>query len=110
MTDQAPHPTPRPNGLGAVLLRLAAGLMILIAGLAVVLVLPMILVLNAMGDGANAGWTLYLWVGIVFLVSVCSVVAGLRIMDNPRPGNIALLAGIAIAAFFSFPPFWYAGP
>ena len=49
MSDEAPHPTPPRTGAGAMVLRASLWLLVLVAGLAVVLVLPMILVLNATG-------------------------------------------------------------
>ena len=108
MSDQAPHPTgPRP-GAAAMLLRLVIWLFILLAGVAAVIVLPMILVLSAMGDGRPSHWSVYIWVPLVFLASLWAVVRGLRSMDDPRPRLIGLLTVIALAAFLSFPPFWLA--
>ena len=108
MSEQAPHPTgPRP-GAGAMALRLVLWLFIALAGLAAVIVLPMILVLNAMGGGRPAGWPLYVWLPVVFLAALWSIVRGLQAMDDPRPRLVGLLAGIAVIAFLSFPPFWLA--
>jgi len=106
MSDAAPHPTPPRTGAGATALRLALWLFVLLAGLAVVLVLPMILVLNAMGGGRPGLWPLYVWVPVVFLASVGAVVGGLRAMAHPRLRTVAILALLALVAFFSFPPFW----
>jgi hypothetical protein len=106
MSDEAPHPTPPRTGAAATTLRLLLWLFILLAGLAVVLVLPMILVLNAVGSGRPGIWPLYVWVPVVFLVSVCALVGGLRAMAHPRLKIVALLAALAILAFFSFPLFW----
>ena len=106
MSGEAPHPTGPRTGAGATALRLLLWLFVLLAGLAVVLVLPMILVLNAMGGGRPGIWPLYLWLPVVFLASVYAVVRGLRAMADPRLKVVAALAVLAIIAFFSFPPFW----
>ena len=106
MTDEAPHPTGPRLGAGPALLRLLLWLFVLLAGLAVVLILPMILVLTAMGDARPGLWPVYLWVPVSFLAALYSVVSGLQAMADPRPRRVALLAGIALVAFFSFPPFW----
>jgi hypothetical protein len=105
MSDEAPHPTGPRRGAGATALRLAIWLFILLAGLSVVIILPMIIVLAATGGGR---WPVFVWGPLVFLAALYSVVSGLQAMDHPRPRRVALLAGIALAAFFSFPPFWYA--
>jgi hypothetical protein len=106
MSDAVPHPTGPRTGAGAVALRLLLWLFILLAGLTVVIVLPMIIVLGAIGGQAR--WPVFVWGPLVFLAALWSVVTGLRAMDDPRLGRVALLAGIALVAFFSFPPFWYA--
>ncbi|HTU10219.1 MAG TPA: hypothetical protein VMG08_04905 [Allosphingosinicella sp.] len=107
MTEAAPHPTPR--GAGAMALSLLAGLFVAIAALTVMLALPLIVVLTAMGgEGRPAGWPVYLWAAFVFAAAFWSVVTGMRVMDDPSWRRIGLLAGIALLAFFSFPPFWYA--
>ena len=106
MSDAAPHPTGPRTGAGATLLRLVIWACSLRAGLAVVIVLPMIMVLGAMGGAAR--WPVFVWGAIVFLAALYSVVSGLQAMAQPRAGRVALLAGIAVVAFFSFPPFWYA--
>lgn len=106
MSDAAPHPTGPRTGAGATAQRLVIWAFILLAGLAAVIVLPMIMVLGAIGG--NARWPVFVWAGIVFLASLYAVVSGLQAMPDPRPRRIALLAGIALVAFFSFPPFWYA--
>jgi ABC-type antimicrobial peptide transport system permease subunit len=48
-------------------------------------------------------------VPVVFLASIYTVIAAMAAMDDPRLGRIVLLFGIAIIAFFSFPPFWLSG-
>lgn len=106
MSDEAPHPVGPRTGAGATTLRVLLWLFVLLAGLAVVLVLPMILVLNAVGGGRPGLWPLYLWVPLVFLASVYAVVSGLRAMADPKFSTVAALAVLAIIAFFSFPPFW----
>jgi hypothetical protein len=106
MSEEAPHPTGPRTGAGAVALRLVLWLFVLLAGFAVVIVLPMIIVLGAMGG--NARWPIFVWASIVFLAALYSLVTGLRGMDDPRVRRIVLLAGIALVAFFSCPPFWYA--
>ena len=108
MSGEAPHPTGPRTGAAAMLLRLCIWLFILLAGLAVVLVLPMILVLTALGEARPGIWPVYVWVPVVFLAALYSVVSGLQAMADPRPRRVALLAGIALAAFLSFPPFWLA--
>ena len=110
MSDAAPHPTPRRTGAGALVLTLLAGLLVVLAALTLMLVLPLIVVLTAMGESGTGGWPVYLWAALVFAAGFWSVVTGLRMIDDPRRGPIVLLAGVAILAFFSFPPFWYAGP
>lgn len=106
MSDETPHPTGPRTGAGATTLRVLLWLLVLLAGLAVVLILPMILVLNAVGGGRPGIWPLYVWVPVVFLASVYAVVSGLRAMADPRLSTVAALAVLAIIAFFSFPPFW----
>ena len=107
MSEAAPHPTGPTRGTGALLLRLFIWLFVLLAGFAMVIVLPMILVLTAMaGEGRPGHWSVYVWVPIVFLAALYSVVRGLQAMAHPRPRKVALLGGIALAAFLSFPPFW----
>lgn len=106
MNDPAPHPTGPRTGTSATLLRTLLWLFVLLAGFAVVLVLPMILVLTAMGGGRPGLWPVYVWVPVVFLASVYAVVRGVRAMADPKLGIVAALAVLAIIAFFSFPPFW----
>ena len=106
MSDEAPHPVGPRTGAGAATLRVFLWLFVLLAGLAVVLVLPMILVLTATGGGRPGIWPVYVWVPVVFLASVYAVIAGLRAMTDPRLGTVAALAVLTIIAFFSFPPFW----
>ena len=108
MSDEVPHPTGPRTGADAVALRLLLWLFILLAGLTVVIVLPMIVVLGAMGG--NARWPVFVWGALVFLAALYSVVTGLRAIDQPRLKRVALLVGIALVAFLSFPPFWYAEP
>ncbi len=108
MTEEAPHPVGPRRGAGATLLRLLLWLLVLLAGLTAVIVLPMILVLTATGEARPGLWTVYLWVPVIFLAALYAVVSGLQAMADPRPGRVALLAGLAIAAFLSFPPFWLA--
>lgn len=111
MTDAAPHPTPRPGGPIVLLLQILAGLIVALAGLSAVIVLPFVLLATAMGDDGGHGpaWPIYIWVPLVFLASIYTVISGLRQMDDPRLGRIAILFGIATIAFFSFPPFWLSG-
>jgi hypothetical protein len=112
MSDAAPHPTPRRGGPGVLLLQLLAGLLVALAGLTVMVVLPFVLLLTAMGNDGGHGpatWPVYIWVPAVFLAGIYVVISGLGQMDDPRLGRIALLFGIAIVAFFSFPPFWLSG-
>ena len=106
MSDESPHPTGTRTGAGAVALRLVVWLFVLLAGLTVVFVLPTIIVLGAIGG--NARWPVLVWASIVFLAALYSVVTGLRGIDDPRIRRVALLAGIALVAFFSCPPFWSA--
>ena len=106
MSDPAPHPTGPRTGSRATMLRMLLWLFVLLAGFAVVIVLPMILVLTAMGGARPGIWPVYVWVPIVFLASVYAVVSGMRAMADPKFRTIAALAVLAIIAFFSFPPFW----
>jgi hypothetical protein len=110
MSDAAPHPAEPRGGAGAFLQRLAIALLILLAGFAATFVLPAIIVLTATGERAGASWPIYVWAPFVFLASIWSVITGVRLLDDPRFGRIALLAGVALAAFFSFPPFWLVEP
>ena len=109
MSDAAPHPVGPRTGAAATTLRLLLWLFVLLAGFAVVLVLPMLLVMNAMGGGRPGIWPLYVWLPIAFLTCVYAVVAGMRAMADPRLKTVAALAVLAIIAFFSFPPFWLPG-
>jgi hypothetical protein len=111
MSDGAPHPSPREGGLGMLLLQLLAGLIVLLAGLTVVFVLPFVLVITAMGNasGAHIVWPVYLWVPAVFFGGIYTIVVGLGEMGDPHGRRILLLLGLAIIAFFSFPPFWLSG-
>jgi hypothetical protein len=111
MSDAPPHPSPRPHGVGPFLLTLLAGLLVLLAGLTVVVVLPFILVLTAMGGdgGGGVAWPIYVWVPAVFLAGVFTIIAGLRVIGDPRPRPVLLLIILAMAAFMSFPPFWLSG-
>lgn len=106
MSDEAPHPVGPRTGAGVTLLRALLWLFVLLAGLAVILVLPMILVLNATAGGRPGLWPLYVWVPLVFLASVYAVVRGLRAMADPHLRTVAALFVLAIIAFFSFPLFW----
>lgn len=106
MSDEAPHPIGPRTGAGVTALRILLWLFVLLAGLAVVVVLPMILVLNVAAGGRPGIWPLYLWVPVVFLASVYAVVRGLRAMADPRLRTVAALAVLATVAFFSFPLFW----
>jgi hypothetical protein len=106
MSEAAPHPTGPRTGTRATVLRLLLWLFVLLAGLAVVLVLPMILVLTATAGGRPGIWPVYVWVPVVFLASVYTVVSGMRAMANPKLRTVAAMAVFAIIAFFSFPPFW----
>ncbi len=109
MTDAAPHPTPRSSGPGALLLIVLAALLALVAGLVVVVVLPFVLVLTIMGGTISPAWPIYLWIVVAFLAGIYTIRAGLAGTDDPRTGRILRLLGIALIAFFSFPPFWLSG-
>jgi len=108
MTDAAPHPVGPRTGARATTLRLLLWLFVLLAGFAVVIILPAILVLTAMGDARPGGWPVYLWVAVFFLAGLYSVVNGLQAMADPRARSVWLLAAIALTAFLSFPLFWLA--
>jgi hypothetical protein len=108
MSDEAPHPTEPRGGAGAFVQRLVIGLLILVAGFAAAFVLPAITVLTATGERGGASWPIYVWAPFVFLASIWSVIIGVQSLDDPRFRQIALLLGVALAAFFSFPPFWFA--
>jgi hypothetical protein len=107
MSSEAPHPVGPRTGAGPALLRLLLWLFVLLAGLAVVLVLPMILVLTALGEARPGNFGVYVWVPLAFLTALFSVVSGLQAMADPRPRTVALLAGVALLVFLTFPPFWF---
>jgi hypothetical protein len=108
MTGEAPHPTEPRSGAGAFVQRLLIGLQILVAGFAAAFVLPALTVLTATSERGGASWPVYVWVPFVFLASIWSVIVGIQALDDPRFRQIALLLGVALVAFFSFPPFWFA--
>jgi hypothetical protein len=107
MNGEAPHPVGPRTGAGPAFLRLLLWLFVLLAGLAVVLVLPMILVLTALGEARPGNFGVYVWVPFAFLAALFSVISGLQAMADPRPRMVALLAGLALLAFLTFPPFWF---
>lgn len=108
MTDEAPHPTEPRGGGGAFAQRLVIGTLILVGGFAAVFVLPAIIVLTATGERSGSSWSIYVWASFAFLAAIWSVITGVQSLDDPRVGRIALLIAVAIIAFFSFPPFWFA--
>lgn len=109
MSDEAPHTVRRPRTAGGRVLAVVAGLLVGLGGFAAALVLPTLTVLTAMGEQAQASWPIYVWAPFAFLAALWLVIGGVQAMDEPHFGRVALLIGIAILAFFSFPPFWYAG-
>ena len=100
---------------GAMLLIGVAGLLVLIAGLAIVFVLPIALIFIAMGYevGPAAGignWFFIPWFPLAFAACFYLLVAGFEAVSEPRPGIVARMLGVALLAFFTFPPFLFPLP
>jgi len=97
---------------GAWLLIGVAGLLVLIAGLAILFVLPAALIFVAMayeiGPAAGIGnWFFFLWFPLAFAAAFYLLVAGLEAVNEPRLGIVSRMLGVAILAFFTFPPFLF---
>jgi len=100
---------------GAWLLIGVAGLLVLIAGLAILFVLPATLVIVAMGYevGPAAGvgnWLFFLWFPLAFAAAFYLLVAGFEAVNAPRFGIVSRMLGVALLAFFTFPPFLFPAP
>jgi len=110
VSEAVPHPSSRPGGAGPLLLRLLAGLLVLLGALCAALFVPFILLIAATATPRElapgiAPWTIYLWCLFAFFASTFMVMAGIGAMEAPRLRRILILLGVAAAVFFSFPPF-----
>jgi len=99
------------DAIGATLLKAAAALIVLVAGLAILFLLPATLVIVAMdfslwSPGGAAGWFALVWFPLAFAAALYGAVTGLDLIDRPSAGGVARLVGIVAATFFTFPPFW----
>jgi hypothetical protein len=100
---------------GAMLLMGVAALLVLIAGLAILFVLPAALIFVAMGyeigpAGGIGNWFFIPWFPLAFAVAFYLLVAGLEAVNEPRFGIVSRMVGVAILAFFTFPPFLFPLP
>lgn len=103
------------DATAAVLLIAGAGLLVLLAGLAIVFVLPIALVVVTMGfeagpAGGIGNWFFIPWFPLAFAAAFYLLVAGLEAVNEPRFGIVARMLGVAILAFFTFPPFLFPLP
>lgn len=103
--------------VASILLKTLAGLLVLIAGLAIVFVLPAALVIVAMGYPGEAApaagwgnWLFFAWFPLAFAAAAYTVVVGLQAVDEPSPGAVLKLVGVALLVFFTFPPFLFPLP
>ncbi|HST35478.1 MAG TPA: hypothetical protein VLK25_02455 [Allosphingosinicella sp.] len=104
-----------PAQAGAMLLIGVAGLLVFMAGIAIVFVLPITLVFVAMGYeiGPAAGignWFFILWFPLAFAACFYLLVAGFEAVSTPRLGIVSRMVGVALLAFFTFPPFLFPLP
>lgn len=104
-----------PGQAGAYALIGVAGLLVFLAGIGIVFVLPIALVFVAMGYeiGPAAGignWFFIPWFPLAFAACFYLLVAGFEAVGTPRPGIVARMLGVAILAFFTFPPFLFPLP
>lgn len=100
---------------GAYLLTGIAGLLVLIGGLAILFVLPAALIFVAMGyeagPASTAGnWLFFLWFPLAFAGAFYLLAAGFEAVSTPRLGIVSRMLGVAILAFFTFPPFLFPLP
>ncbi|HYI47809.1 MAG TPA: hypothetical protein VEX35_05015 [Allosphingosinicella sp.] len=110
MSEAPPHPSSGPRGAGPLLLRLLAGLMVVLAGACALLFVPFTLLIAATSNPGElapgiAPWMIYLWCLFAFAASIGVVMAGVGAMETPRAGRVFVLLGVTAAVFLSFPPF-----
>ncbi|MEA3012248.1 MAG: hypothetical protein QOD42_793 [Sphingomonadales bacterium] len=110
MSEAAPHPSAGPGGAGALLLRLLAGLLVVLAGGCALLLVPFTLLIAATSKPGELApgiepWMIYLWCLFAFVASVGMVIAGVGAMERPRLRRVFILFGVAAAIFVLFPPF-----
>lgn len=103
------------DSAAAMLLTGIAGLLVLLAGLAILFVLPGALIVILMGyeAGPAAGignWFFIPWFPLAFAAAFYILVAGLEAVSAPRLGIVARMLGAAVLAFFTFPPFLFPLP
>lgn len=111
MSEAAPHPSSGSGGAGALLLRLLAGLLVLLAGACAAVFVPFTLMIAATATPGElapgiAPWMMYLWCLFAFAASIGVVVAGVGAMATPRLRRVFALFGVALLVFLSFPPSW----
>ena len=101
----------------SILLMTFAGLLVLIAGLAIVFVLPAALVIVAMGYPGEAApaigwgnWLFFAWFPLAFAAAVYMIVVGLQAVDEPGLGAVLKLVAVTLLVFFTFPPFLFPAP
>jgi hypothetical protein len=110
VTGEAPHPSSRQGGAGALALRLLAGLLVVLAGACVLVFVPFTLLIAATAKPGELvpgiePWMMYLWSLFAFLASIGMVIAGVGAMERPRLRRVFVLFAVAAAIFLSFPPF-----
>lgn len=110
MTEAPPHPSPGPRGAGPLLLRLLAGLTVVVACACALLFVPFTLLIAATSNPGElapgiAPWTMYLWCLFAFAASIGVVMAGVGAIETPRLRRVLVLLGVTAAVFLSFPPF-----
>lgn len=109
MNEAAPHPSAGSGGAGALLLRLLAGLLVVLAGACALFFVPFTLLIAATSNPGELApgvepWMIYLWCLFAFPASIGMVIAGVGAMEAPRLRRILALLGVAAALFLSFPP------
>lgn len=110
MNEAPPHPSDGSSGAGALLLRLLAGLLVVLAGACALLFVPFTLLIAATSNPGELApgiepWMMYLWCLFAFLASIGAVIAGVGAMERPSLRRVLALLGVAAAIFLSFPPF-----
>jgi hypothetical protein len=108
--EAAPTPSSRPGGAGALLMRLLAGLLVMLAGLCAAVFVPFTLLIAATAAPGElapgiAPWMMYLWCLFAFVASIGLVMAGVAAIAAPRLRRMFALFGVAAVVFLSFPPF-----
>ncbi|HVQ06930.1 MAG TPA: hypothetical protein VMS43_00695 [Allosphingosinicella sp.] len=110
MSEAVPHPSSGSGGAGSLLLRLLAGLLVVLASACAGVFVPFILLIAATATPGELApeiepWTIYLWCLFAFVASIGMVIAGVGAMETPRLRRVLALLGVAAAIFVSLPPF-----